>query len=94
MSEDGGRLAFRGRVRYWDEAAGKGLAVVDVPAEVVAALGGRRQYRVSGTLAGSPFSGSGMLVAGGGYCIGLSRAVLKAAGVDVGDEVDVEVARA
>ena len=31
MGEDGGTIRFRGRIRYWDEAAGKGLAVVDVP---------------------------------------------------------------
>jgi hypothetical protein len=48
---------------------------------------------VTGTLGGAPFSGSGMLVAGGGYCVGVSKAALKAAGVRVGDEVDVAIAR-
>ena len=85
---------FRGRVRYWDPKAGSGLAVVDVPPEQVERLGGRRQYRIAGTLNGAAFSGSGMLVAGGGYCIGLSKAGLKAAGASVGDEVAVSVARA
>ena len=93
MGDDGG-VTFRGRVRYWDEAAGKGLAVVDVPAELVAGLGGRRQYRVAGTLGDAPFTGSGMLVAGGGYCVGLSQAALKAANASVGDEVDVTLKRA
>jgi len=87
------RISFRGRVRFWDEAAGKGLAVVDVPGELVERLGGRRQYRVSGTLGGGPFTGSGMLVAGGGYCVGVSQAALKAAGANVGDEVEVEIER-
>jgi len=87
------RVSFRGRVRYWDPATGGGLAVVDVPAEQVEALGGRKQYRVSGTLNGADFSGSGMLVAGGGYCVGVSKAALKAAGATVGDDVDVAIAR-
>ena len=86
-------VRFRGRVRHWDEAAGKGLAVIDVPAAFVDALGGRRQYRVTGTLNGAAYTGSGMLVAGGGYCVGVSGAALKAAGAAVGDEVDVAIAR-
>jgi hypothetical protein len=70
------------------------ISVIDVPADLVTVLGGRRQYRVSGTLAGAAFSGSGMLVAGGGYCIGLSKAALTAAGASIGDEVDVVISRA
>ena len=91
---DGGQIRFRGRIRWWDEAKGAGLAVVDVPGDLVPVLGGRRQYRVAGTLAGAPFDGSGMLVAGGGYCVGVSRAALRAAGASIGDEVEVVIARA
>ena len=87
-------VAFRGRVRYWDPAKGGGLAVVDVPDDLVERLGGRRQYRVSGTLNGAPFTGSGMLVAGGGYCVGVSKAALTSANASVGDEVEVTIARA
>jgi hypothetical protein len=90
----GAIVEFRGRVRLWDESKGGGLAVVDVPPDLVERLGGRKQYRVEGALGGAPFSGSGMLVAGGGYCVGLSSAALKAAGVAVGDEVEVAIARA
>jgi len=91
---DGGPVAFRARIRYWDPAKGGGLAVVDVPADLVERLGGRKQYRVTGTLGGAPFTGSGMLVAGGGYCVGVSQAVLKAAKAGVGDEVEVRIERA
>jgi hypothetical protein len=35
-----------------------------------------------------------MLVAGGGYCVGVSRAALKAARATIGDEVDVAIERA
>ena len=91
---DGGETRFRGRVRLWDASKGGGLAVVDVPDQLVDGLGGRRQYRVGGTLNGAVFKGSGMLVAGGGYCVGLSKAALKAAGAALGDEVDVVIVRA
>ena len=92
--DDDPQVTFRATVRFWDEAAGKGLAVVDVPAELVERLGGRKQYRVTGTVEGTPFTGSGMLVAGGGYCVGLSQATLKATGARIGAEVEVAIARA
>jgi hypothetical protein len=86
------RVTFRGRVRRWDESKPGGLAVVDIPADLVAALGGRRQYRVEGSLNGAEFGGSTMLVAGGGFAVGVSKAALKAASADVGDEVDLVIA--
>jgi hypothetical protein len=88
-----GEVAFRARIRRWREDAPGGLAVIDVPADAVAALGGRRQYRVSGTLNGGEFNGSTMLVAGGGFAVGVSQAALKAAAATVGQEVDVSLAR-
>ncbi|HEY7130698.1 MAG TPA: DUF1905 domain-containing protein [Candidatus Limnocylindrales bacterium] len=91
---DGGTVTFRGKVRYWDPAKGGGLAVVDVPDQLVERLGGRKQYRLTGTLGGAPFSGSGMLVAGGGYCVGVSKAALESAKAEIGDEVEVSIARA
>jgi Domain of unknown function (DUF1905) len=91
---DNAPITFRARIRYWDEAAGKGLAVVDVPGELVDRLGGRKRYRVTGSLGSAPFSGSGMLVAGGGYCVAVSRAALEAAHASVGDEVEVSIRRA
>ena len=82
---------FSGRVRRWREDKPGGLAVVDVPAELVGDLGGRRQARVIGTLNGADFTGSTMLVAGGGFCVGVSRASLAAAGAQVGDEVELTI---
>jgi NaMN:DMB phosphoribosyltransferase len=87
-------VAFRGKIRQWRDDKPGGLAVVDIPVELVAELGGRRQMRVSGTLAGAPFTGSTMLVAGGGFCVGVSRAAMTAANVAVGDDVDLEIDRA
>jgi hypothetical protein len=84
-------VAFTGTVRRWREDKPGGLAVVDVPAELVAQLGGRRQMRVTGTLNGEPFSGSTMLVAGGGFCVGVSRRALTAAGASVGTDVALSI---
>jgi hypothetical protein len=86
-------IRFRGTIRHWKQDPPGGLAVVDVPDDEVARLGGRKQYRVQGTVNGSSFAGSTMLVAGGGFAFGLSKATMKAAGVGVGDDVDVELAR-
>jgi hypothetical protein len=90
----GEQIRFRGRIRHWREDPPGGLAVIDVLADLVATLGGRRQWKVSGTVNDAPFSGSTMLVAGGGYCVGISKAAIKTAGVTVGDPVEVVLRRA
>ncbi len=84
---------FQGRVRRWREDKPGGLAVIDVPLDLVDELGVRRQMRMAGSLNGVPFSGSTMLVAGGGFCVGVSRAALKAASASVGDDVEVQLTR-
>ena len=86
-------VMFSGRVRQWRDDKPGGLAVVDIPDDLVAELGGRRQMRMVGTLNGAAFTGSTMLVAGGGLCVGVSKASLKAAGASVGDQVEVEIGR-
>ena len=86
--------SFRGRIRRWREDKPGGLAVIDIPPELVADLGGRRQIRMAGTLNGVAFTGSTMLVAGGGFCVGVSRAALNAAGLSAGDDADVQLDRA
>jgi hypothetical protein len=55
------RAAFAGGTRPSGRPGGRRR-----PAELVDALGGRKQVRVQGTLGGAPYAGSGMLVAGGG----------------------------
>lgn len=87
------QATFRGRIRHWRDDPPGGLAVVDIPADAVGALGGRRQVRVEGTINGTPFTGSTMLVAGGGLAVGVSKAALKSARADVGDDVDVTLVR-
>jgi hypothetical protein len=84
-------IDFTGRVRRWREDKPGGLAVVDIPADRIATLGGRRQMRVTGTLNDAPFTGSTMLVAGGGLCVGVSRAKLTAARAALGDDVRLSI---
>lgn len=85
-------VVFSGTVRRWREDKPGGLAVVDVPNHLVAELGGRRQMRVTGSLNRTSFTGSTMLIAGGGLCVGVSKAALKAANAVVGDEVELAIA--
>src|SRR5215469_526653 len=87
-------VLFRGRIRRWREDKPGGLAVIDIPPDLVTELGGRRQMRMVGSLNGVPFAVSTMLVAGGGLCVGVSRAALHASGVAVGDEVEVQLKQA
>src|SRR5260370_41635034 len=84
----------RGRIRRWREDKPGGLAVIDIALELVSELDGRRQMRTVGSLNGVPFTGSTMLVAGGGFPVGVSRAALQPSGGSGGDERDVQLARA
>lgn len=80
------------RFRSVIEAATGGGAAAKVPADVEAALGGRKQMRVTGTLNGVPIRTSTMPYRGGFY-VGLHRAAREAAGVEIGDEVELELSR-
>jgi hypothetical protein len=85
--------SFHGRIRRWRADKPGGLAVIDIALELVAELGGRRHMRVACllNLNGVPFTRSTMLVAGGGFCVGVSSAAPKASGVAAGDEADVQL---
>lgn len=70
---------------------------VDVPAEASRALGGdppERYVRVEGAANGHPFATRLTPRGGGAYRLFLDGAVRAAAGIAVGDEVPIEVARA
>jgi bifunctional DNA-binding transcriptional regulator/antitoxin component of YhaV-PrlF toxin-antitoxin module len=79
---------FRGVI----EPARGGGAVVLVPSETAAALGGLRQMRVSGTVNGTEYRSSTMPYRGALY-MGVHKATREAAGVSVGDEIEIVVAR-
>ena len=83
--------SFRGTIRYWRPEKESGLAVVDVPDEVAAALGGLKQQRVRGTLNGVDFTSNTMPGGGRRLALSVSKAMLTGAKVSVGDEADFEV---
>jgi hypothetical protein len=89
----GERGRFTGKIRFWKPERQGGLAVVDVPAEVTAMLGGLKQLKVRGTLNGAEFTSNTMPAGGGRLALSVSKKMLGAAGVQVGDEAEFEVER-
>lgn len=84
-----GRHQFRAEL----EAARSGGAVVLIPVDVATAIGGLRQMRVFGTLNGVAYRSSTMPYGGRGLFMGVHRATREAAGVAIGDSVDVVIER-
>ena len=84
-------IRFVGTVRYWDPAKRSGLAVVDIPTEHVPALGGLKQQRVRGSLAGAEFASNAMPAGGGRLALSVSKAMMVASHLAVGDQADVEI---
>ena len=87
------RARFSGVVRYFRPERAAGLAVVDVPADVAAAIGGLKQMRVRGTLNGAEFSSNTMPAGGGVLALSVSRKLLDAARLEVGGKADIEIER-
>ena len=87
-------VKFRGRVRYFRAEQASGLAVIDIPADVTEKLGGLKQMRVKGRINKTDFSSNTMPAGNRILALSLSKALLKQAGIAVGDEAIVEVARA
>lgn len=83
-------MAERHRFRTTIEAARGGGAVAQIPDELVRSMGGLKQMRVIGALNGVDFRSSTMPYRGAFY-LGVHKATREAAGVSVGDEVDVEL---
>jgi hypothetical protein len=75
------------------EEARAGGAVVLVSSEVASALGGLKQMRVFGTLNGVDYRSSTMPYGGRGLFMGVHKATRQAAGVEIGDVVEIEITR-
>jgi hypothetical protein len=84
-------IRFTGEIRFWKPERQSGLAVVDVPPPHVATLGGLKQQRVRGTIGGVEFVSNVMPAGGGRLALSVSRAMMKAAGVAVGDAAAFEI---
>jgi hypothetical protein len=80
------------RFRSVIEAATGGGAAARIPPDLGAELGGMKQMRVTGSLNGMPIRTSTMPYRGGFY-VGIHKASREVAGVDIGDEVELELTR-
>src|SRR6266498_3644081 len=82
------RARFTARLRPSGRGAGGHL--VDVPDEVVAALGGKGRIPVQASFDGVPYRGS-IVRMGGVMMLGVTKAVMAEAGAGPGDVLDVVV---
>jgi len=81
-------FTFRTPVRR--SGRGGGGHLVDVPPEVVEALGGKGRIPVTATFDGVPYRGS-IVRMGGGAVLGVQKAIMAEAGVSAGDSITVVV---
>jgi uncharacterized protein DUF1905 len=86
-------MKFTGTVRYFRPEQRSGLAVMDIPKKAADELGGLKQMRVRGKLKGTEFTSNTMPAGGGVLALSLSQALLKAAGLKVGQKAEVELQR-
>lgn len=75
------------------EAGPGGGAFVVLPDEVLAAIGGGRRFRVSGSICGVEFESSTIPMGAGRVCVGVHKATRERAGLEIGDDVDVQIER-
>jgi Domain of unknown function (DUF1905) len=84
-------IRFSGQIRFWNPERSGGLAVVDVPAPHVEELGGLKQQRVHGTIGEVDFVSNVMPAGGGRLALSVSKAMMTAAEVAVGDVAAFEI---
>ena len=84
---------FRGKVRYFRPEKASGLAVIDIPGAAARELGGLKQMKVKGRLNGVEYASNTMPAGGGVLALSVSRKLLEAAGLKVGDTTAVEIER-
>lgn len=53
-------MKFQTTIRYWRPELKAGLAVADIPPELIAALGGLKQMKVKGTINGVEYQSNVM----------------------------------
>ena len=84
-------VRFSGEIRYFRPERAAGLAVVDVPADAVPTLGGLKQVRVHGRINEIDFVSNTMPAGGGRLALSVSKAMMAAAGVGVGQTAEFEI---
>jgi Domain of unknown function (DUF1905) len=86
-------VSFRATIRYWRPEQASGLAVADIPPEHIAPLGGLKQRRVRGTINGAEYASNVMPAGSGRLALSVSKQMMCAGGVSVGDEAEFEIER-
>ena len=86
-------ISFTSQIRYWNPEKASGLAVADIPEEHHAAIGGLKQQHVAGTIGGQEFASNVMPAGGRRLALSVNKAMMKSAGVGVGDEVAFEISQ-
>ena len=86
-------MKFRSTIRYFRPERESGLAVAEIPDEHVGPLGGLKQQRVRGTINGAEYASNVMPAGSGRLALSVSKAMMKAGVVAVGDEADFEIER-
>ncbi len=84
-------IRFEAAIRYWHPDKASGLAVADVPQDLVTAFGGLKQQHVEGTIDGRAFGSNVMPAGGGRLAITVSKAMQAAARKSIGDVAEFEV---
>ena len=84
-------ISFTSRIRYWNPDKASGLAVADIPEAHHVALGGLKQQHVEGTIGGQGFASNVMPAGGGRLALSVNKAMMKSAGVGIGDEATFEI---
>ena len=84
---------FRGKIRYFRPDKASGLAVIDIPKDVTADLGGLKQMRVRGVLNSVEFTSNTMPAGGGVLALSVSKKLLDSARLKIGESADVGIQR-
>ena len=84
-------IRFTTTIRYWRPEKASGLAVADIPETHVSAIGGLKQQKVQGSIAGTKFASNVMPAGGGRLALSVSKGLMKDAGISIGDDLDVEI---
>jgi hypothetical protein len=87
-------VPFQATIRHFRPEQASGLAVVDIPADVTASLGGLKQMRVRAMVNGKEFASNTMPAGGGRLALSLSKQILKDRDLSVGDQASFQITRA
>lgn len=72
-------------------ARGGGGTLVPIPKDVASRLGLKGMPKIQAVIAGAPYRGSLMPMGDGTYCLGVLKSIQAAAGVGVGDTIEVSL---